>query len=469
MTSGAATPAPGPAGPGGTPATADPFALLEQAASDGVDTLHGLAFLAPGGVLDLPQKGRRLTGLRIELPPGQFLHLQSIGIDVDGDVDVAALTTVRVSSWYGAYEEQFDVARLLDFDHPSGTSLHTKADKPAWVELSFRRPLRVRRIRLRNVGKDVARRARGVRVLGTTLLRRTRVLYDGTVDLKAMRSIMGPLRAAAEDDPLLSQLLPTFELTLKADYPAARKAFAALEDLHDTDRRRFRDAVNARLLPARQRLWTIHGPQRSFRFWSDAEKDRYLAFTLEVVAALRTLTPHVSLGFGSVLSAVRDKALIPHDDDLDVIIAFEPDEATTLAEGMALVKAHLEPQGFTVSGNFSAHRHVGRPGRKYIDVFVGLFEGDQVSWYPGARGALTRDMMFPTRDVDLLGVPVPVPARPEAYCEAVYGPTWNVPNPNFAHRWDATAYSDISGKKPADTDGAADGAADGPPTPPAGI
>ena len=456
MTSGAATPEPGPAGPGGTttvPAGSDAFALLEQAASDAVDALRGLAFLAPSGVVELPVDAR-IVKLRIELPPGQFLHLQSIGIDADGVDDVAALTTVTASSWYGTYEERFDVARLLDFDHPAGTVLHTKADAPAWVELTFRRPIKVRRVRLRNVAKETARRARGIKVVATTLLRRKKVLYDGPLDLKALRSVMAPLRAAALADPMLDRLLPTFELTLKADYPAARKAFAALEGLDDTDRRRFREALNARLLPARQRLWTIHGPQRSFRFWSDAEKDRYLRFTIEVVEALRTLTPNVSLGFGSVLSAVRDKALIPHDDDLDVIVAFEPGEATTLAEGIALVKAHLEPMGFTVSGTYSAHRHVGKPGRKYIDVFVGLFEGEQVSWYPGARGALTRDMMFPTRDVPLLGVPVPVPAQPEAYCEAVYGPTWNVPNPNFAHKWDATAYSDISGRKPAATDAA---------------
>ena len=448
MTSGDRSPA---AGRTGTAVTdrPDAFTLLEKAASDATDALQGIAFLAPSGVLDLPVASGRYVRLRIELPPKQFLHLQSIGIEADGVDDVAALTTLTASSWYADYEQKFDLARLLDFDHPAGTQVHTKADEPAWVELTFARPLRIRRVRLRNVGKEVSRRARGIKVVATTVLRRRRVLYDGPLDLRTVRSIMAPLTKTAETDDLLAKLLPTFELTLKADYPAARKKLAAVEDLDDADRRRFREAMNARLLPARQRLWTIHGPQRSFRFWSDAEKDRYLRFTVEVVEALRTLTPHVSLGFGSVLSAMRDKALIPHDDDLDVIIAFEPHEATTLAEGLARIAAHLEPQGYTVSGSFSAHRHVGRPGRKYIDVFVGLFEGDQVSWYPGARGALTRDMMFPTRDVPLLGIPVPVPAHPEAYCEAVYGPTWNVPNPDFAHRWDATAYADISGKKPA--------------------
>jgi len=59
VTSGAATPMPdAPAG--------STFALLEQAASDAVDALRGVAFLAPSGVLDLPLDGTRLTRLRIE-------------------------------------------------------------------------------------------------------------------------------------------------------------------------------------------------------------------------------------------------------------------------------------------------------------------------------------------------------------------------------------------------------------------
>ena len=46
-------------------------------------------------------------------------------------------------------------------------------------------------------------------------------------------------------------------------------------------------------------------------------------------------------------------------------------------------------------------RRVRRPSArptargKPVDVFVGIFEGESISWYPGARGGLTRSMVFP--------------------------------------------------------------------------
>ncbi len=146
-----------------------------------------------------------------------------------------------------------------------------------------------------------------------------------------------------------------------------------------------------------------------------------------------------------MLSVVRDKALIPHDDDLDIIIGFEPTAAPTLTDALRLVEDHLRPLGYDVTGAFAAHRHVRRPGRKRVDVFVGIFEGEAIAWYPGARGALTRDIVFPPTSADLLGVPCAIPAQPEVYLERLYGAGWRVPDPYFSHRWDISAYADIAG------------------------
>jgi hypothetical protein len=258
-------------------------------------------------------------------------------------------------------------------------------------------------------------------------------------------------RATRELDPADAQvqsLVPVLVDTLRAQYPLARKALTAAK-LDPALGKAFRDVVNAELLPSRELLWTIHGPCRAFRYWTPAQQVAYVEFTNEVVAALREVTPHVSYGFGSVLSVVRDKALIPHDDDLDIIVAFEPHEAATLAEGLALVARILEERGFSVRGTFPAHRQVGRDGRgKHLDVFVGLFEGDEgdtISWYPGARGALSRSMMYPTTTAPLLGIDCVIPAHPEDYLAAVYGEGWRTPDPNFAHRKDRKSYADISG------------------------
>ena len=177
----------------------------------------------------------------------------------------------------------------------------------------------------------------------------------------------------------------------------------------------------------------------------------YVRDSAEVAEALRSLTPNVCFGFGSVLSVVRDKALIPHDDDLDVIVAFEPEAAATLRDGLRLIEEHLRPLGFEVTGPFHAHRHVRQPGRKRVDVFVGIFEGESISWYPGTRGGLTRAIVFPPRSAELLGVPCWIPAQPEAYLERLYGEGWRVPDPYFRHDWNISAYADITGT-PASTE-----------------
>jgi len=401
-----------------------------------------LGYLGPGGVLRVPVDVGRVSVLRLELPK-QFLHLQSIGLVTADGSDASAGSEVTASSWYDEYGPSFDAARLFDWDSPDGTTVHTEKDDLSWVQVRFPRPVHLSKIRLRNVGNPTAARAQRVRVLVRTRWRR-HVLFDGDTRHKELRAA-----AAAHDlgraDPQVQALVPVLVDTCRGAYPAARKALR--DNGFDADLvKAFRGVVNAELLPSRQLLWTIHGPTRSFRFWTAAEQSAYVQFAVEVADALREVTPHVSFGFGAVLAVVRDRALIPHDDDLDIIIGFEPDEAATLADGLALVTAALEERGFSVRGTYSAHRQIGRNHRgKHVDVFVGLFEGEAISWYPGTRGALDRATMYPTTTAPLLGVDCPLPARPEVYLAALYGEGWRTPDPDFAHRWDRSSYADLAG------------------------
>jgi hypothetical protein len=400
-------------------------------------------------VEDLPLDVGRVLGVRLELPAGGILQLQSIGIEAEGISDLADVATVRVSSWQGDHQRSFSPAGLFDFDHPTGTLIHTDADRPPWVEVRFPRALTLTRLRLRNVPDEAARRARGLKVSMKTRWR-SHVVYDGDSQGRAWHGLLTEARAGAGSDPETLALLDVLDLTVRGEYARAHTSLAA----HVSDerhRRRFIAALNSALLPSRGLEWTAHGPKRPFRSWSDEERIDYVRDSAEVVEALRTLTPDVCFGFGSVLSVVRDKALIPHDDDLDVIVGFEPEAAATLSDGLRLIGEHLRPLGFEVTGPFHAHRHVRHPGRKRVDVFVGIFEGESISWYPGTRGGLTRAIVFPARTADLLGVPCWIPAQPEAYLERLYGEGWRTPDPYFKHDWNISAYADLTGA-PASTE-----------------
>ena len=427
----------------GTASVAERLAPLRALVADVSGRFPELGLLAPSGVLTVPVTVGPVRRLRLEVPK-QFLHVQSLQLVTTDGSDATAGAEVSVSSWYGTYEERFDPAALFAWDAPSGTVVHTEKDDLSWLEVRFPKPVQLTEVRVRNVANDTATRSKNLRVLVGTRFR-THVLLDNALQHRQLKAAVADFDLGPAD-PDVQALLPVVGHVLSGAYPQARKALDAA-DLAPDVVKEFRSVVNAELLPSRQLLWTIHGPCRSFRFWSPDEQEDYVRFAAEVVEALRDLTPHTCFGFGSVLSVVRDHALIPHDDDLDLIVGFEPHEAATLAEGLALVSAHLEAKGFSVRGNWSAHRQIGRHRRsKHVDVFVGLFEGDAISWYPGTRGALDRDTMYPPSSAPLLGVDCLIPAKPEVYLERLYGTGWRTPDPNFAHRWDRSSYADLAGR-----------------------
>lgn len=424
-------------------------ALVEATARVAARDFPDLGFLDPGGVLELSVRTPGVSRIRLELPGRGWIHLVSVVVDadgLDGHEAVAARTTQATSSVGGPFRHApRDESQILDPDNRT-VAVHTGEQDRPWFEIAFDSPVDLNGLLLRNRPDRASARARGLQVLVQTSDGRWRTAYDGLLRerqlVHALEEGTAPeTLAAGEAGGALLRLLSAVHVR---DYQHCVKDLRALELPDDVDRL-FKQVVSEHILRARHLEWTSHGIFRSFRFWSHREQRSYVAFAMEVVDALRGLSDSVCLGFGSVLAVVRDRALIPHDDDLDILIGFDPDRATTLAEGIALVREHLTAAGFTVSGHMMAHVWVSRKGRPHkLDVFVGLFEGDAIAWYPGKRGSLTRDMMFPAASRRLLGTDCAVPREPERYLEEVYGPGWTVPDPGFRHRWDGIGtYADI--------------------------
>lgn len=271
---------------------------------------------------------------------------------------------------------------------------------------------------------------------------------DPAPDRKLSDDAVQRIIAAAGDETLGACLIAFAE----GDYTRARSKARRLA-LEVDDDKALRRLVNTRLLYPREREWTQQSVTRSFRFYSETERQEYLRYVIGVADELRDLTPHVCLGFGSALAVARDGDFIPHDYDLDLLVAFEIDDVATLAEAGRRVRAFGQERGYTIVSSvagkpFFGHCHLGSGGpMKPADVFYGLLEHDgTVGWSPGNRHELRREVMFPPSEAMFLGVPCPMPRDPEAYLASVYGPGWNVPDPRFTHRWsNADQYADIRG------------------------
>lgn len=217
-------------------------------------------------------------------------------------------------------------------------------------------------------------------------------------------------------------------------------AIEALKPFDPDCQRAIRVFFSQNVLHAQQREWTGHGINRTFRFWSPQQKTDYLHFSMRVLDALN-LEYEAVLGYGSVLSIVRDNDLIPHDDDLDIIVALSADDITTYKSELERLDRYLVEAGFSVRGDYVAHRHAS-DGVFTVDVFLGLKEEEFVSWHPGPRRKiLTRDV-FPHSIATLFGADCRIPGNPETYLAAVYGENWRTPIPGWTHDFHPRNYAD---------------------------
>jgi hypothetical protein len=412
----------------------------------------------PGAFFSGPSGGRPISmGLsgvlaryvRLSLTEVQYLHLSKVRIIVEGEdghhVECTPIA-LRTSSVY-AESASLLTSGLLWNELPSKYGFHTEQEREPWAELDLGSDLRVCHIQVFNRDDGYHERAYTLRIdLRSEAGAVTRV-FD---HLEHLRLAAGHVEATAH----LRARQPTqgqaTQLLCRAYAQGLRRDFPAMQQLVDSSpipgeqREAIRKALNASILPKQSRFWNKHGIRRTFRFWTDIEKRSYLEFANQIARLLRQLSPNVCLGFGAVLGAVRDRGFIPHDDDLDIIIGFDRSECPSISEGLRRVRELMTKSGYSVrDSNFPTHHQVFKDGGKSLDIFVGLREGDRISWYPQPRGSSAMEDMFPPIPVKLSGIDCPMPRNPFRYLEAVYGPKWGTSNSRWGHKWDKVPYQDI--------------------------
>lgn len=241
-------------------------------------------------------------------------------------------------------------------------------------------------------------------------------------------------------EPIAKLLLPTLVTLISND---ARKLVAILDSANKNDS--LQNSARG-FLKKYELKYNAHGIKRTFEFWSETEKKTYLSEVADLIQYIHdNCSLHVSLGFGAVLGKIRNNDLIAHDDDLDILVGFDSKIVPDISSALERLKKCLKDSPWKVEGRFFSHLWVKLPCQIRADVFVGLFEGEHLSFYPSARHSLLRSDVFPTENDQLCEVTLPFPALSETYLEKTYGVDWRTPSIRFAHPWDRTQFSDIAG------------------------
>lgn len=164
--------------------------------------------------------------------------------------------------------------------------------------------------------------------------------------------------------------------------------------------------------------------------------DGHLDAIEAVAGALRREGIESAICYGTLLGAVREKAFIPHDDDVDITFPF-PTRPEQAMEGLAALTDRLTAGGFdTKLLQATLMIKVTDPATGIcVDAFP-IFDWDEDQVMMAMERirlrAVPRASVLPFGRIDFYGRSFGAPARPEDFLADRYGKTWQTPIREFA-------------------------------------
>lgn len=155
----------------------------------------------------------------------------------------------------------------------------------------------------------------------------------------------------------------------------------------------------------------------------------------EVLGALERAGVRPFVAYGTLLGAVRDGNFIGHDSDADIGYVSSSDHPVDVIRESFTLQRRLQDMGYRVQRYSGLGLKVlvreADGATRGLDVFGG-FQREGMLYLMGEVGHPFRpEWLYPRSTAVLAGREVPVPARPEHLLEAMYGPSWRVPDPAF--------------------------------------
>jgi hypothetical protein len=181
-----------------------------------------------------------------------------------------------------------------------------------------------------------------------------------------------------------------------------------------------------------------HGLNRTFRFWSEAEKEEYFKNSVRIIDALQTLGLQPMHFYGTLLGIIRDGHLIPHDDDIDIVVPIQRSTFLSFSKAEIIQEFTniLQTEGIRVVRDFDNHLHILYGNHsKPIDLFFATFTMREVQIWPGRLQDISINHIYPTQNYQIYDSTATIPHNPEEVLNALYGGGWRTKNELFSH-WD---------------------------------
>jgi hypothetical protein len=258
-------------------------------------------------------------------------------------------------------------------------------------------------------------------------------LFDGRRiwSFWAWRDTAGHLvRRVSWPDVLRPHLRGTARVTLR-EHVSGRVLWEGDLTFGDDDRRV--TFVNARGLEISLDKSGRFSPTFSVR--TQADLDPLLDAMEVVLAALKDEGVAAFPAYGTLLGAVREGQFLGHDSDADLgYVSVHSDPVDVIRESFRLQRA-VAARGmetYRYSGAaFRVRVEEGDGIPRGLDVFGGFLDTGRLYLMGEVGTEFESEWIHPLGTCQLAGREFPAPARPEKLLEAMYGPSWRVPDPAF--------------------------------------